>query len=80
MAPMYIVGLMTFLIVLGLGLSPLPRDSDAGQYLTAPGASTVIIAATYTIGIARGSRCGGCLPRQFLCSDGVERSPCDAKN
>jgi len=28
-APIYTVGLATFLIVLGLGLSPLPQDSGA---------------------------------------------------
>jgi hypothetical protein len=28
MAPIYTVGLATFLIVLGVGLSPLPQDSN----------------------------------------------------
>ena len=50
LAPMYIVGLMTFLIVLGLGLSPLPGDSGA-IFITR--VFHVIIAATYTIGVTR---------------------------
>ena len=50
LAPMYIVGLMTFLIVIGLGLSPLPGDSGA-IFITR--VFHVIIAATYTIGVTR---------------------------
>ena len=49
LAPMYIVGLTTFLIVLGLGLSPLPGDSGA-VFITR--VFNVIIAAIYTIGVA----------------------------
>ena len=49
LAPMYIVGLTTFLIVLGLGLAPLPGDSGA-VFITR--VFNVIIAAIYTIGVA----------------------------
>ena len=49
LAPMYIVGLTTFLIVLGLGLAPLPGDSGA---VFIARVFNVIIAAIYTIGVA----------------------------
>jgi len=48
-APVYAVGTATFLVVLGLGLSPLPQDS--GEFFLSR-VSTVIIASLYTIGIA----------------------------
>ena len=48
-APLYAVGTATFLVVLGLGLSPLPQDS-ATIFLSR--ISTVILASLYTIGIA----------------------------
>ena len=47
--PLYAVGTATFLVVLGLGLSPLPQDS-ATIFLSR--ISTVIFASLYTIGIA----------------------------
>ncbi len=65
LAPMYIVGLMTFLIVLGLGLAPLPGDSGA-IFITR--VFNVIIAAIYTIGVASVLRA---LFRAL--EDGVER-------
>ena len=49
MAPAYSVGTATFLVVLGLGLSPLPQDSSAIFFSRV---STVIVASLYTIGIA----------------------------
>jgi hypothetical protein len=49
LAPMYIVGLTTLLIVLGLGLAPLPGDSGA-VFITR--VFNVIIATIYTIGVA----------------------------
>jgi Fusaric acid resistance protein-like len=48
-APIYTVGLVTFLIVLGLGLSPLPQDSGSifiGRVFD------VMVAAVYAIGMA----------------------------
>ncbi len=48
-APIYTVGLMTFLIVLGLGLSPLPQDS--GSVFIAR-VFDVMVAAVYAIGMA----------------------------
>ena len=49
MAPIYTVGLMTFLIVLGLGISPLPEDS--GTFFIAR-VFDVMVAAVYAIGMA----------------------------
>jgi hypothetical protein len=49
LAPLYIVGLVTFLIVLGFGLAPLPGDS--GTFFIAR-VFNVVIAAIYTIGVA----------------------------
>jgi hypothetical protein len=49
LAPVYTVGVATFLVVLGLGLSPLPQDS-ATLFLSR--VATVIVASLYTIGIA----------------------------
>ena len=49
LAPVYTVGLVTFLIVLGLGLSPLPQDSGA-IFLTR--VANVVLAAVYAIGMA----------------------------
>ena len=49
LVPIYIVGLVTFLIVLGLGLAPLPGDSGT-FFITR--VINVIIAAIYTIGVA----------------------------
>ena len=49
LAPMYIVGLTTFLIVLGLGLAPLPGDSGS---VFISRVVNVVIAAIYTIGVA----------------------------
>lgn len=48
-APIYTVGLMTFLIVLGLGLSPLPQDS--GDIFISR-VFDVMVAAVYAIGMA----------------------------
>lgn len=48
-AAVYTVGLATFLIVLGLGLSPLPQDSGA---LFISRVINVVIAAIYAIGLA----------------------------
>ena len=48
-APIYTVSLMTFLIVLGLGLSPLPQDS--GTFFIAR-VFDVMVAAIYAIGMA----------------------------
>ena len=48
-APIYVVGLVTFLIVLGLGLAPLPSDSGS-VFITR--LFNVVIAAAYTIGAA----------------------------
>lgn len=48
-APIYVVGLVTFLIVLGLGLAPLPSDSGS-VFITR--LFNVVIAAAYTIGTA----------------------------
>lgn len=50
LAPIYTVGLMTFLIVLGLGLSPLPQDSGS---LFIARVFDVMVAAVYAIGMAR---------------------------
>jgi hypothetical protein len=49
LAPLYIVGLVTFLIVLGFGLAPLPGDS--GTFFISR-VLNVVIAAIYTIGVA----------------------------
>ena len=49
LAPLYIVGLVTFLIVLGFGLAPLPGDS--GTFFISR-VFNVVIAAIYTIGVA----------------------------
>jgi Protein of unknown function (DUF2955) len=49
LAPIYTVGAATFLVVLGLGLSPLPQDSGT---LFLSRISTVIAASLYTIGVA----------------------------
>ena len=49
LAPIYTVGLMTFLIVLGLGLSPLPQDSGS---LFIARVFDVMVAAIYAIGMA----------------------------
>lgn len=48
-APIYTVGLTTFLIVLGLGLSPLPQDS--GDIFVSR-VFDVMLAAVYAIGMA----------------------------
>ena len=48
-APIYTVGLMTFLILLGLGLSPLPQDSGT---LFVARVFDVMVAAIYAIGMA----------------------------
>ena len=48
-APIYTVGLMTFLILLGLGLSPLPQDSGT---LFVARVFDVLVAAAYAIGMA----------------------------
>lgn len=48
-APIYTVGLTTFLIVLGLGLSPLPQDSGS---LFIARVFDVMVAAVYAIGMA----------------------------
>jgi Protein of unknown function (DUF2955) len=48
-APIYVVGLMTFLIVLGLGISPLPQDS--GAFFIAR-VFDVMVGAIYAIGMA----------------------------
>jgi len=49
LAPVYTVGAATFLVVLGLGLSPLPQDSGT---LFLSRVATVIVASLYTIGVA----------------------------
>jgi hypothetical protein len=49
MTPIFSVGMATFLVVLGLGLSPLPQDSGA---LFLSRVSTVAVASLYTIGVA----------------------------
>jgi hypothetical protein len=49
MAPVYTVGAATFLVVLGLGLSPLPQDSAT---LFVSRVATVIVASLYAIGVA----------------------------
>jgi hypothetical protein len=49
MAPVFTVGAATFLVVLGLGLSPLPQDSGT---LFLSRITTVIVASLYTIGVA----------------------------
>jgi hypothetical protein len=48
-APIYTVGLMTFLIVLGLGISPLPQDSSA---FFISRVFDVMTASIYAIGMA----------------------------
>jgi hypothetical protein len=48
-APIYTVGLMTFLILLGLGLSPLPEDSGT---LFVARVFDVMVGAVYAIGMA----------------------------
>ena len=48
-APIYTVGLMTFLILLGLGLSPLPQDSGS---LFIARVFDVMVAVIYAIGMA----------------------------
>ena len=49
MGPIYTVGAATFLVVLGLGLSPLPEDSGTIFFSRV---TTVIAASLYTIGMA----------------------------
>lgn len=49
LAPVYTVGLVTFLIVLGLGLSPLTQDSGAIFFSRVV---NVVLAAVYAIGVA----------------------------
>jgi hypothetical protein len=49
MTPIFSVAMATFLVVLGLGLSPLPQDSGT---LFLSRVSTVAVASLYTIGIA----------------------------
>ena len=49
MAPIYTVGLTTFLILLGLGLSPLPQDSGS---LFVVRVFDVMLAVVYAIGMA----------------------------
>jgi hypothetical protein len=49
LAPVYVVALATFLIVLGLGLTPLPTDSGT---IFISRVFNVIVAAAYTIGVA----------------------------
>jgi hypothetical protein len=49
LGPVYTVGAATFLVVLGLGLSPLPQDSGT---LFVSRITTVIVASLYTIGVA----------------------------
>ena len=48
-APIYTVGLMTFLIVLGLGISPLPQDSSS---FFISRVVDVMVASIYAIGMA----------------------------
>jgi len=48
-APIYTVALMTFLIVLGLGISPLPQDSSA---FFISRVFDVMLASIYAIGMA----------------------------
>jgi len=48
-APIYTVGLMTFLIVLGLGLSPLPQDSSS---IFIARVFDVMLGTVYAIGMA----------------------------
>jgi hypothetical protein len=48
-APIYTVALMTFLIVLGLGISPLPQDSSA---FFISRVVDVMLASIYAIGMA----------------------------
>ena len=47
--PIYVVGLMTFLIVLGLGISPLPQGSGT-FFITR--VFDVMVGAIYAIGMA----------------------------
>jgi hypothetical protein len=47
--PIYTVGMATFLVVLGLGLSPLPQDSGT---LFVSRVWTVAVASLYTVGVA----------------------------
>jgi hypothetical protein len=49
LAPIYTVGLMTFLLVLGLGLSPLPQDSSA---IFIARVINVVVASIYAIATA----------------------------
>jgi Protein of unknown function (DUF2955) len=49
MAPIYTVATATFLVVLGLGLSPLPQDSGT---LFVSRVWTVAVASLYTVGVA----------------------------
>jgi hypothetical protein len=49
MAPIYTVGATTFLVVLGLGLSPLPQDSGT---LFLSRMTTVVVASLYAVGVA----------------------------
>ena len=55
-APNYVVGLMTFLIVLGLGISPLPQDSGtffiARVFFFIARVFDVMVGAIYAIGTA----------------------------
>ena len=48
-APIYTIGLMTFLIVLGLGLSPLPQDSSS---IFIARVFDVMVAGIYAVGMA----------------------------
>jgi hypothetical protein len=47
--PIYTVGAATFLVVLGLGLSPLPQDSGT---LFLSRVMTVVAASLYAIGVS----------------------------
>ena len=49
LAPIYTVGLMTFLLVLGLGISPLSEDSGS---LFIARVFDVMVGAVYAIGTA----------------------------
>jgi hypothetical protein len=53
LASVYGVGLVTFLIVLGIGLAPLPSDSGT---VFIERVLNVVTAAAYTIGIASVTR------------------------
>jgi hypothetical protein len=49
LAPVYTIALVTFLIVLGLGLSPLPQDSGS---IFISRVINVVMAAIYAVGVA----------------------------